>query len=88
MKSPRPWFLLLLLAAGLSSCLSSPDAWSFCCTRAVYGRPLDPKPDSDVSLPISGTGEAAWIVPVLLLLPLAIDLVILPVTLAHDLARA
>lgn len=78
--------LVGLLLASACTTLDE-DSWSFPLTRSVYGDleegPEHRVPNRDVMGP-SGTADEAWILPALLLLPIAIDLVLLPVTLPHD----
>ena len=91
----RNWLCLLVLALGLSSCRSwDPEYWSFPVTRRAYVRqnmtgwgethPGYQGTDPDVE-GFAGGEEELWYLPFLLVLPLAIDLVLLPVTGIHDL---
>lgn len=70
--------LVLAIGAALSSCASQ-EYWSFGATRAVYG-----DCDWDGPVPVSSDCGNEWGILALLLLPVAIDVVLLPVTLPHD----
>ena len=78
MKIIRP-IQLALIALCLSSCaLFEPDEpWTFALSREIY---------DDTDIIIDDTGPGACFMLAVFLLPLAIDLVCLPVTLPHDLA--
>lgn len=75
--------LALALALGASSCKTHHDQWSFSVTRTVYG---GDGPGIDFSdSHCSGVDETGAIVFLaILLLPVAVDLVLLPITLTHD----
>ncbi len=79
---------LLLTGALLlcPSCKSTNDQWSFAVSRSVYGG--GGTTSAHVSYPLNCRGNndgAAAALVVILRLPIAIDLIILPVTLTHDL---
>ena len=68
------------------SCKSSRNQWSFSVTRSVYGSAGSTS--AHINYPVhcgKGDNGAATALVVLILLPIAIDLIILPVTLTHDL---
>ena len=86
--------LLILCLWGGASCQHwDPDWWSFPMTRRAYARqtmtgwgethPGNPGTDPDVE-GYSGGEEELWFLPFTLVLPLLVDLVVLPVTLVHD----
>jgi len=92
---PRAWWgflrawraaLALILALSASSCRTTEEPWSFSLTRSVYGGGAGPEYGYDANLhgDIDNQGAAVGLL-VILLLPVAIDIVILPVTLTHDL---
>lgn len=74
---------LLLLGSLLPSCKAN-EQWAFSVSREVYGNggaefSYDPGYCHD------GSESDAFVFLAILLLPVAIDLVVLPVTLTHDL---
>lgn len=80
----------LLMGAVLvqPGCKTTDEQWSFAVSRSVYG------PASHKGASIHGgphihlnarTDDAAKALVVLMLLPLAVDIILLPVTLTHDL---
>ena len=69
---------LLLLAPG---CVAAGRPWSFSMTRQVYGS----QQSMPNIVPENADGSTAIVVAGLFLLPLAIDVVLLPITLPHDL---
>jgi hypothetical protein len=72
-------------ALGAPACKTHHDQWTFAVTRNVYGDGGPGVHFEGHGSCAGGSGEAALAVLVLLLLPVAIDIVILPVTLTHDL---
>ena len=90
--------LVLPMLAFLSACSGlEEDHWSFPVSRSIYGsgpwgdsqdgprdRTYSLDPTEDKTHGIHGGGDAAWIVPVILLFPVIIDLALLPVTATHD----
>ena len=69
-------FLLTALLCTFTSCASS-EPWTFALSRAVYEDPIYP-----MSEPPQLPGEVAALI---LILPLAVDLVFFPVALTRDL---
>lgn len=71
--------LIAALAIALPSCASQ-EPWTFGTTRAAYG-------DYDWNQPlvVPPASRNDWGMLAILLLPVAIDVVLLPVTLPHDL---
>jgi hypothetical protein len=87
LSSARRLLLPLALGAALctSSCRVHHDAWAFSVSREVYGEG-GPGIAYDGHFHCREGGEAAALVLLaMLVLPVAIDLVLLPVTLTHDL---
>lgn len=83
---------LALLLAPLAACraLRDDDAWSFPVTRECL-RALDeyePAPPDEGKTWTCHENDDLWILAVILVGPLVVDIVILPVTAAHDLARS
>ena len=84
----RPLALALLLSTALMACSTTRgtgEPWMFGISRSFYASldatdGLDASPDHD-----SDTSGAALAVLALLLLPLALDTALLPVTAPHDL---
>lgn len=86
-RRPAQWLGCAALAVALlgSSCKSN-ERWAFSVTREVYGGGKSHDYNFNPRANCSGGGEAAAIVLIgLILLPIAIDLVVLPITLTHDL---
>ncbi|MFT7484811.1 MAG: hypothetical protein ACI9F9_000655 [Candidatus Paceibacteria bacterium] len=83
-------FLLALCCAlllALPSCKTNGDQWSFAVSREAYGGGEYPG-SVDFGGGCGGGGEAAAVVLlVILLLPLAVDIVFLPVAATHDLCN-
>ena len=80
--------LLLLLLLGLTfSCVATDRGyWSFGVTRGVYGSAdRDPYYAQHGYVHVGSTGEAGWWLAGILLLPVIVDVVLLPVTVTHDL---
>ncbi len=92
MKSPSLFTklpTLALLAAGMllfPSCKTSGEQWSFSVSRSVYGGKGASAVYWNPRVHCNGDSNAAAAgLVVLLLLPVIIDVIILPVTLTHDL---
>jgi len=95
LRSTSGRLLLLLVLLATTACVHWDDEyWSFPLSRRAYARqtmtgwgettPASPVTDPDI-VGFSGGAEELWIVPIVLLLPVAVDLLILPITLVHDL---
>ena len=78
--------LVCLLLCACPSCLSLDEQWSFAATGTVW-----PVAYSGERLGGSeyeqgdGAEGLAWVLGLLIVLPLAVDLVLLPITIPHDL---
>jgi hypothetical protein len=81
----RIFVCLLLLAC--ASCLSVDEEWAFAVTRTVWSEGTFSVPEPLVGGEdyAQADGEAlAWLGAVLVGIPFAIDLVLLPITITHD----
>ena len=75
--------LVLVGALALPSCQAQSGQWSFAVSRSVYGESgtgVNYNPGSCSG----GAGGEAWGFLVIALLPVAVDLIFLPVALTHD----
>ena len=75
--------LVTLALLGCCSCVSD-DQWSFAMTRSVY----DTEESFEECMPVeelAHTGEGLVVLGGLMLLPVALDIVLLPVTVPRDL---
>jgi hypothetical protein len=77
----RPALLLAGLAPGLAACAMD-EPWTFGVTRAVYEDACWEEADFDFA---GGSEGAAVFVLAVLAFPVAVDLVLLPIALPHDL---
>ena len=73
--------MVLLAVLGLASCQSSGEQWSLPLTRAILESDSEYRGFSDRGEGLSGGPEMFLLV----LVPFAVDVVLLPVTLPHDL---
>jgi len=83
----KRWALFVELGLLCSCASSGSGTWSFGITRAVYGAPVvDSSCHGSVRAGghISGSGDGALLLLGILLFPVALDVVLLPVTLTHD----
>jgi len=77
--------LLAAFALGCFSSCASDDQWTFCVSRSAYGGGY---PGELHGGGCGSADEAAVIgLLVILFLPIAIDIVLLPITLTHDLCE-
>jgi hypothetical protein len=79
--------LTLTSALLVTSCASSPGlrpSWVYAISRGFYGGKWSSEPANSSPSIRAGGGEAVGLV-VILLLPFAVDTVLLPVTVPHDL---
>jgi hypothetical protein len=88
----RPHLATVVLAFVAAACTTTDGRWVYSTTRTAWeaygspestGRPI-PTSRSDGWL-WGGKEELAWFVGVLMVAPIAIDTVLLPITVPHDL---
>jgi hypothetical protein len=77
--------VMLFASTGCSSCRGTRGSWVYAISRSVYSYEADS--NHAVSPPAQECGQEGWAMcmAVVLVLPLAIDTVLLPVTIPHDL---